>query len=161
MEGCKRYRKTPEVVSLERMADADARRRYPTVPYLAPRRYRDDSANGLTKCIIHFLRLKGHQAERISSTGRPIDRRRTFTDVLGRTRSVGRMEWIPGTGTRGTADISATIAGRSVKVEVKVGKDRQSIHQKDYQKEVESAGGLYIIARSFAGFVDWYNETFS
>jgi hypothetical protein len=65
-----------------------------------------------------------------------------------------------GTGTRGTADISATIAGKSVKIEVKIGSDRQSPAQHEYQKAVEQAGGIYFIASSFEQFMDWYNVKF-
>lgn len=155
------YRKSPAVKFLEKMANDAARMKYPDTPpqWLAPRKYRDDSANGLTRCIIHFLTFKGHQAERINNTGRPIDQRKTFTDVIGRTQTIGSMKWIPGTGTRGTADISATIAGRSVKIEIKQS-DRQSQAQKEYQQQVEVAGGIYIIVRSFEEFHEWYNQTF-
>ena len=147
---------------LEEMADQAARAKYPNTPahFLAPRKFRDDSANGLTNCIIQFIRLTGGQAERISNTGRRIDTRTSFEDVVGRTRTIGSSNWIPGTGTNGSADISATIAGRSVKIEVKVGRDIQSQAQKDYQKSIEQAGGIYIIASTFAGFMEWYNETF-
>ena len=58
----------------------------------------------------------------------------------------------------GTADISATIGGRSVKIEVKVGRDRQSEAQRIYQQQVEAAGGIYYIATDFESFVKWYNE---
>ncbi|KAF2380358.1 hypothetical protein BSN82_16780, partial [Acinetobacter baylyi] len=57
-------------------------------------------------------------------------------------------QWTKGTGTPGSADISATIKGRSVKIEVKYGKDRQSQAQKDYQKAIEKAGGTYIIVKT-------------
>lgn len=154
------YRKSRAVKILEDMANADARQRMPEVPYLAPRTFRDDSANGLTKCITAFLNLSGHQAERISSTGRPVDHRHTFTDVIGNRRTIGSMTWIPGTGTNGTADISATIQGRSVKIEVKI-HDRQSDAQRRYQQQVEKAGGLYIIAKTFEQFYQWYIETFN
>jgi hypothetical protein len=66
-------------------------------------------------------------------------------------------KWTPGQGTKGTADISATIRGRSVKIEVKQ-KDKQSEHQKNYQKQIESAGGIYKIFRDFDTFSDWYEE---
>lgn len=156
------YRKTSAVKLLEVMANEAARAKYPTTPpeWLAPRKYRDDTANALTKCVIDFLKLSGHQAERISNTGRMIDRRQTFTDVLGNRRQVGSSKWIKGTGTNGTADISATIAGKSVKIEVKIGRDRQSQAQRRYQEEVESAGGVYVIAATFEGFYDWYNQNF-
>jgi hypothetical protein len=156
------YRKSHAVKLLEQLANDAARMKYPDTPpqWLAPRKYRDYSANGLTRCIIHFLNFKGHQAERINNTGRPIDQRKTFTDVIGRYRTIGSTKWIPGTGTRGTADISATIAGKSVKIEVKIGSDRQSQAQKEYQRMIEAAGGMYVIARSFDEFFQWYNETF-
>jgi len=122
--------------------------------------HRDDTANGLTRCIIAYLKYKGWQAERINTTGIPIDSRRQVTDITGRTRSIGGVQWRRGGGTVGSADISATIKGRSVKIEVKIGKDRQSEAQRQYQAAIEQAGGLYYIARDFSTFVAWYNQNF-
>lgn len=158
----KPYRKSQAVKELEAMANKAARLKFPEIPpeWLAPRKYRDDSANGLTKCIIHFLKFKNCWAERINNTGRLIDNQQTFTDVAGRTRTIGQKKWIKGTGTNGTADISAIIAGKSVKIEVKFGKDRQSKAQKEYQQQVEQAGGIYFIARTFEDFYTWYNAKF-
>jgi hypothetical protein len=67
-------------------------------------------------------------------------------------------KWTPGQSTKGTADISATIRGRSVKIEIKYGKDRQSDVQKQYQASIERAGGVYIIVRDFDSFVEWYEQ---
>ncbi len=136
------------------------RERYPSMPEHARvvYRYTDKNANGLTRCIIDFLRFNGCQAERISNTGRPVDGRKRYTNVMGLQRQVGSIEWIPGQGTPGTADISATIGGRSVKIEVKIGRDRQSEAQKKYQMDVEAAGGTYVIAKSFEGFLTWYSQ---
>ena len=53
-----RYVKSEAVRELERIADHAARLKYPEVPFLAPRKYRDDSANGLTKCIVAYIQLK-------------------------------------------------------------------------------------------------------
>lgn len=155
-----RYIKSKAVKALEQLADQAAREKYPMIKpeWLAPRKYRDDSANALTKCVIDFLRLKGWQAERISNTGRPVDGRKSFVDVMGNTRSIGRMTWIKGTGTKGTADISATVAGKSLKIEIKYGSDRQSPAQKQYQADVEKSGGIYLIVRDFAGFYEWYQQ---
>ncbi len=158
----KPYRKSSAVKELEALANAAARKKFPEIPqeWLAPRKYRDDSANGLTKCIIDFLKFKGYQAERINNTGRLIDNQKTFTDVIGRKRTIGHKRWIKGTGTKGTADISATIAGRSVKIEVKYGRDRQSKAQREYQNQVQQAGGIYTIATTFEQFFQWYNQKF-
>lgn len=122
--------------------------------------HRDDTANGLTKCIIAYIKYKGGQAERINTTGIPLDTRRTVTDVLGRTRTIGSVQWRTSGATVGSADISATIKGRSVKIEVKAGRDRMSEAQRKYQHDIEAAGGYYYIARNFTDFLYWYDEHF-
>lgn len=156
------YRKSLAIKELERLANETARKKNPTIPsdYLAIRKYRDDSANALTKCIIDYTRLTGGLAERISNTGRQITRYKSYVDVVGFQRSIINTHWIPGTGTNGTADISATIKGLSVKIEVKHGRDRQSEAQRAYQRQVEQAGGVYVIATSFEEFLAWYNSNF-
>ena len=157
------YSKSLAVKMLEEMATDEAKRSHPNTPerFIARCEFSDKTANGLTSCIIQFIRLTGGQAERISNTGRRIDTRTTFEDVAGRSRTIGSSSWIPGSGTNGTADISATIAGRSVKVEVKIGRDVQSEAQKQYQQSVEQSGGIYVIASTFAGFLEWYNQNFT
>lgn len=136
----------------------DHRKRFPSLPEYARTspRYSDRTANGLTQCVIAYIRLNGGQAERINSTGRYLDKTKTYTDVVGRTRTIGSGQWIPTSGVKGTADVSATIRGRSVKIEIKM-KDKQSEDQKRYQEAVEAAGGVYLIVRSFEEFHAWYN----
>ena len=119
--------------------------------------YTDKTANGLTKCIIDFLRFNGYQAERINCTGRPIDQTKVVTDVLGDMRHIGSVTWLPTSGEKGTSDISATIRGRSVKIEVKI-RDKQSEYQKSYQLKIEKAGGYYWLVRSFDEFMNFYNS---
>jgi hypothetical protein len=87
-----------------------------------------------------------------------VDGRKQVTDVIGRTKTIGTAKYIPTTGTKGSADISATINGKSVKIEVKIGKDRQSQDQIQYQQRTEQAGGIYLIAKDFQGFYEWYVE---
>ena len=123
--------------------------------------WKDNSANGLTKCIIFWINAMGGQAERISSQGQYREGKKidVGTGEIAYTKQLPG-KWTPGQGTKGTADISATIRGRSVKIEVKYGKDIQSDAQKQYQEMIEKAGGVYIIAKSFDDFVLWY-ESFS
>ncbi len=146
---------------LKEKALEESRRRHPSLPEHARYvyRYNDRSANALTRCVIDWLRFNGHQAERISNTGRPVDGRKRYVDAVGFQRQIGNVTWIPGQGTPGTADISATIDGRSVKIEIKHGRDRQSEAQKRYQEAVEAAGGTYIITRTFEDFYEWYKTT--
>ena len=117
--------------------------------------YSDKTANGLTKMVIDWITLNGGQAERISNMGRYIDSSKVVTNVLGQRMKIGSGKFIPGAGTNGTADISAIVKGRSVKIEVKM-KDKQSDAQKKYQESVERAGGIYYIVRSFDEFIDKY-----
>lgn len=128
----------------------------------------DNSANHLTGCIMDWIRYNGGQAERINTMGRRIDNTKISKDVLGGTRLIGSISWQKGTGTKGSADISATIPmqvngikfGVSVKIEVKYGKDRQSEDQKKYEHTINEAGGIYVIARNIDDFIEWYDETF-
>jgi hypothetical protein len=144
---------------LRELALADNRMRHPNLPEQARciRNYSGRTANGLTKCIIDFLNFSGHQAERINCTGRPIDNTKVITDVLGDMRRIGSVNWLPTSGQKGTSDISATIWGKSVKIEVKM-RDRQSTDQKSYQLKIEAAGGYYWLVRSFEEFMNFYNE---
>ena len=153
--------KSIAIKDLTEIKMAALRLRYPSMPeHAIPRpKYSDLKSNGLTKCIIDWINLYGYQAERVNSMGRMIDKSKVVTDVLGWKRTIGSKTWIPGTGTNGTADISATIKGRSIKIEVKckaTGDNKQSDGQVSYQEQVEGAGGVYVIARTFDGFVDWY-----
>jgi hypothetical protein len=87
-----------------------------------------------------------------------IDNTQIMTDVLGDRRSIGSVKWLPSSGQKGTADISSVIFGRAVKIEIKIGKDRQSEDQKKYQADIERAGGLYWLIRTFDEFLEYYNE---
>lgn len=148
------------IKELKSLAVKSLRIKYPTLPeHAIPKpEYNINSTNGLTKAIIDYLRFQGCQAERISSMGRVIDNRKVITDVVGYKRTIGSMSYIPTTGQKGTADISATIKGRSVKIEIKYGKDRLSSYQKEYQKQIEASGGIYYVARTFDSFHNWFHN---
>ena len=147
---------------LNELAFDAMRFRYPLIrpELLPPPKYSDKTANLLTSSIIQWIRLHGYQAERINVTGRQIDKRQTYTDCLGNQRTIGTLQWIKTSGTRGTADLHATINGKSVKIEVKIGRDKQRPDQVIYQQSIEAAGGVYFIATSFQQFYDWYVRTF-
>ena len=132
---------------------------FPNFPeYALPEvKYTDKTANGLTKAVCEFLNLSGHQAERISTTGRYIDESKIVTDYLGHHKRIGSGKYIPGNGTKGSADISAVIKGRAVKIEVKM-KDKQSLHQIKYQQDIENAGGQYWLVHSFDDFEFHYDS---
>jgi len=115
--------------------------------------WNDNSANSLTKSIEFYINANGYQAERINTMG--VYREGKKIQVGENTRQL-KGTWTPSTSTKGSADISATIRGRSVKIEVKYGKDKQSEVQKRYQESIEQAGGTYFIARNFDEFMIFY-----
>jgi hypothetical protein len=105
-----------------------------------------------------YINSIGGFARRINTMGRVIDKRKTVTDVVGRQKTIGSMTYIPTTGVRGSADISALFMGKSYEIEVKIGKDRQSTHQKIYQQQIERSGGVYIIVRSMDDFFNYWDN---
>ena len=127
--------------------------KHPTMPYITASDWNDNSSNALTQCITAFINFSGYQAERINTMG--VYREGKKIQVGENTRQL-KGTWTPSTSTKGSADISATIRGRSVKIEVKYGKDKQSEVQKRYQESVEAAGGTYFIARNFDEFMIFY-----
>lgn len=134
----------PPLRQLSRITDEQRKARRPTVPdhaWGSRTIFRENTANELTRSIIAFIEIIGGQAERINSMGRQITKNR-------------KAIWVYGTGTNGTADISATWKGISIKIEVKATKcEKQSEVQMQYQQAIEEAGGIYILARSFDGFL--------
>jgi len=138
---------------LEREA---ARRKHPTIPerLLVSKIHTDRTANGLTKAIQRWAELMGYQAKRVNVMGIPVDNRQIVTDYLGLKRQIGSVQYRPSGSTKGSADLSLIIKGRAIEVEIKIGNDRQSPAQKEYQAKVERAGGVYLIAKSFTEFTE-------
>ena len=135
----------------------------PDQPGLEYNSMKCNSANSLTQCIKKFLTLKGHQCERISTSGRVIDQSKLVTNVLGHQYRIGSSKYIPGTSTRGSADLSAivkTTAGVVIpwKIEIKWGKDTWKKDQKEYAKEIIAAGGHYSIVRDLDDFLQQYQQ---
>ena len=127
-------------------------RNYPTAWrngfWTPPKTVNVDKANGLTMWIVNFLNWNGHRATRISSAGRAI--KSTDPGIIG-------MKFIPSTTRKGTADISATIKGKSVMLEVKIGRDKPSPEQIREQAKERSAGGIYEFISTPGQFLELYD----
>lgn len=102
------------------------------------------TSNGLTMAIINFLLWSGHNADRTGTQGRMIKDKS------------GNYKRIPSANRKGTSDIAATIKGRAVKLELKIGKDKPSVEQLKEQGRERKAGGVYEFIHSFEEFFDWY-----
>jgi penicillin-binding protein-related factor A (putative recombinase) len=86
----------------------------------------------IQKAIMQFLRFEKIQCWRINTVGIP--------NGEGAFRYNNEM--------RGMADICLIYKGLSVWFEVKTATGKQSPHQKEFQTQVESAGGFYFLVRS-------------
>lgn len=111
-------------------------------------------ANGLTQFIVNFLTWSEHRATRISSAGRLIDAPQKQQSGI----SLMTKKFIPGPTRKGSADVSATIRGRSVMIEIKVGRDRPSEHQLREQELERKAGGVYEFISTPEEFFNLYDS---
>lgn len=139
------YRKPKSVKELELMAFVAKCDKYPNTDpkLLAPFHFRDDTANGLTACIVKYLELKKCFAGRVNTQG-------TYNKKLGK--------YIYSGAKKGMADISAVINGKHISIEVKVGKDKPRPEQLKVKEQVEQAGGVYIFVSSFDNFLSQVAE---
>ena len=121
----------------------------------------DKTANGLTKCIIDWITLKGGYANRINTQGQArVKKIPRYNILTGKTEYRDSVTWTPSTTRIGTPDIDAIIKGKAVKIEVKIGKDKLSEAQKKHLEDIARAGGLYFVARNMDSFVEWYEQNF-
>lgn len=138
------YKKPDAVKHLEQLLYEDDCRRHPSMKpeHMARRKMRDDTAGGLTQCIISYVRLQGAFVSRLNNQG--VYRGGRYT------RSTAR---------RGLPDILITGRdGRSIFVEVKAGRDRLSQWQKAVRDDQQQAGGLYFVAHDFTSFKQWFDQ---
>ena len=94
--------------------------------YSPPNMPKVGTANGLTTFVQNFTNWMGYRATRINTMGRNIG-----------------GKWIKGATRRGTSDLSLTLKGKSVMIEIKIPPDKPSEHQLKEQSKERAAGGIY------------------
>lgn len=134
------------IKELQQLYIVEQQKKCPNFPpsYFVKLKTDTKTANGLTSAIVKYIDLKGGFASRINSAG-------VYDSKLGKHR--------PGTTKKGFSDIQACYKGVALYVEVKIGRDRQSDYQRDFQKKIIATGGLYFIAKDFESFHEWFNNT--
>jgi len=116
--------------------------KHPDLPpfALVKKRFKDVTANELTKTIIFDMYwVRGGVAYRINNGATYDQKLKTYRKGVQR---------------RGVPDIIGIIDGRFFGIEVKIGKDRQSEHQKEIEEEIKKAGGVYFIAKSYDDYLE-------
>jgi hypothetical protein len=112
------------------------------------------TSNGLQRMIINFLNWKGHRASRINVQGKLVQQ--AERQASGTVLTV--KKFVSSTTRRGTADVSATINGKSVMLEVKIGKDKPSEAQILEQARERRAGGIYEFVKTPEDFLQLYQS---
>ena len=129
------------LAELRQFAKIHNQARYPNVPTsaLPATTFTDKTANGLTNAIIYdIVNVCGGAAYRINN-GATYDRAKNI--------------YRAGVTKRGVPDIIAVVDGRFIGIEVKIGADRQSSHQREVEAEINGAGGVYFIAKTYEEYV--------
>ena len=111
-------------------------------------------SNGLTRMILYFLKWEGWRATRINTMGRLVDGPQKQDSGI----SLITKKFIPSTTRKGTADISATIKGRSVMLEIKISGDTRRPEQLREQELERAAGGVYEFISDPEEFFTWYDS---
>lgn len=108
-------------------------------------KHEDITANGLTKCINSWAKVNAAHFQRMNTTGQ-------YDAKLGIYRRSGA--------TKGVTDILVIHKGKTLNIEVKIGKDRMSSEQIKMRSSIEAAGGVYWIVKSYDDFLEKINKLF-
>lgn len=112
-------------------------------------------ANGLTNAITKYINWMGYRATRINVAGRLVE----GTEKQPESGTVLKVKkFMKSTTRKGTADISSTIDGRSLMIEIKVGKDTPSPAQLKEQDKERRAGGAYEFIHDMDEFFTLYDS---
>lgn len=127
---------------LSKLANELNAKKHPDLPAFAlvKKAFKDATANELTKTIIFDLYwVREGVGYRINN---------------GAIYDVKRQVYRKGVQRKGIPDIIGIINGRFIGIEVKIGRDRQSADQKEIEKEITEAGGVYFIAKSYDDYLE-------
>jgi hypothetical protein len=104
-----------------------------------PKVLSDKDANSLTASVLFdFIHIRGGYAFRVNNMG-------VYDAKRGVYRKGGTVKGIP--------DIIGLIDGRFIGIEIKFGSDRMSADQMEMKREIESNGGIYIVAKRYEQYV--------
>ena len=134
------------IKELKAFAHAVNKAKYSDIPeYAVPTPVMSDSnTNALTKAVIYDMaNVRKGVAYRINNAG-----------IYDQKKGVYRK----GVTRKGIPDIIGIIKGRFFGIEIKFGSDRQSAEQRIIELEIKKAGGVYMIVKTYRGYVEAMNE---
>lgn len=134
--------------------------------YAAPKLPVYKKSNGLTTLCCNYAKWLGHHLERTNNLGIPTRKKiPKFNIMSGKLEHLdGGIEWRKGTGTKGTSDIKGHIFSPKHKfpipvyIEIKIGRDKMSEEQKEYERKVTASGALYCIVKTPEDFFSFWDH---
>jgi hypothetical protein len=117
------------------------------------------TTNNVTTAIINQLNADGHCARRVNNAGVYDPVKRAFRRTRKDQRGIADILACVRVSSRETRLSSWAGLGLYLAIEVKTGDDVQSADQKTYQEQVEHAGGIYLIVKTYADFTSWYESS--
>ncbi len=134
-------------------------------PHSFVHNYTDKTEGGFIRCIRDYMKFVCPDArvDRIGNKGVFIKQIDITKNVMGHQKVFDNSKYVPGTGTKGIADMSLmwTNANGMLIVwscELKTGKDRQRPDQKEYELKTKKAGGHYSIVHNMEEFINQFQE---
>ena len=139
--------------------------KYPNVKpeHIPPCKFTLTKTNDIERAIVLWFSLHGYKAERVKVQGRKIGSDVVYHNpITGKVQVIDKAKYIPSSGAKGSADISATCRDKSggvmsLRIEVKNSytNDRVRPDQVKYKDEHERSGGTYIIVHTFGELMEW------
>jgi hypothetical protein len=145
-------------MTLQELTEAIHEAKFKDHPHCATRKelfptrpFTEKGANELTRSIEAFIRYTGNYADRINNTG-------IYDPKLKKFRKSNTR--------RGIADIMASkrvehqgkFFAINVAIEIKYGNDKLSEFQLRMKDDIEKAGGVYLVARTWNQFINDWNQ---
>ena len=138
---------------------------HPNVPpaYIPLCKFALTKTNDIERAIVLWFKLHGYKAERVKVQGRKVGSDVVYHNpITGKVQVIDKAKYIPSSGAKGSADISATCRDKtggvmSLRIEVKntYTNDRVRPDQLKYKEEHERSGGTYIVVRTFGELMEW------
>lgn len=98
-----------------------------------------ENANNITKGIVSHIKGQGFWASRINTLG-------VYDSKSGTYRKTTQQ--------KGFSDVLAVVNGKAVFIEVKFGKDRLSLNQRKFRKDVTSCEAIYLVVETWDQYLN-------
>lgn len=155
--------KSKSLKTLKQMAVEYKKYQAPYKPehLITTKNYSDKNEAELRKSMKDFFFFLGGISEKVRNQGVEVKTKKQQVHHFDGQRQVDGTKKVPSGQFPGTSDQHTIVHSVHPKMEIKIGRDYQSPEQKEYERRVIKAGGLYVIVKSFDDVLNWYINYFN